>query len=166
MNIDKLTQAIQILVKEEVKRQLPKMVKRELKRVELSERVAKNPKPSHSKSTPTQPYTKNEILNEILSETKPFTAEQRNGINSNSVLDTMKPMTESSGREGEYDEWPTMEHRLNPKTPISSMRAQMEAEMGLTPKPSQGGLGVSTGLAGLDRVLNRDNSELVKRFKR
>jgi hypothetical protein len=28
------------------------------------------------------------------------------------------------------------------------------------------GLGVTTGLAGLDRILNRDNSELVKRFKK
>ena len=29
-----------------------------------------------------------------------------------------------------------------------------------------GGLGVQTGLPGLDKILNRDNSELVKRFKR
>jgi len=28
------------------------------------------------------------------------------------------------------------------------------------------GLGVQTGLPGLDRILNRDNSELVKKFKR
>jgi len=27
-------------------------------------------------------------------------------------------------------------------------------------------LGVQTGLAGLDRILNRDNSALVKKFKR
>jgi hypothetical protein len=32
--------------------------------------------------------------------------------------------------------------------------------------PNRGGLGVTTGLPGLDRILNRDNSELVKRFKR
>ena len=30
----------------------------------------------------------------------------------------------------------------------------------------KGGLGVQTGLAGLDRILNRDNSALVKKFKR
>jgi hypothetical protein len=30
----------------------------------------------------------------------------------------------------------------------------------------QGGLGVQTGLPALDRVLNRDNSALVKKFKR
>jgi len=42
--------------------------------------------------------------------------------------------------------------------------------MGYGDVSSQGGpkrgLGVSTGLAALDRVLNRDNSELVKKFKR
>ena len=31
---------------------------------------------------------------------------------------------------------------------------------------NRGGLGVTTGLPGLDRILNRDNSELVKKFKR
>jgi hypothetical protein len=31
---------------------------------------------------------------------------------------------------------------------------------------SKTGLGVQTGLPGLDRILNRDNSELVKKFKR
>jgi hypothetical protein len=30
----------------------------------------------------------------------------------------------------------------------------------------QGGLGVTTGLPGLDRILNRDNSALVKKFKK
>ena len=30
--------------------------------------------------------------------------------------------------------------------------------------PSKAGLGVTTGLAGLDRILNRDNSALVKAF--
>jgi hypothetical protein len=32
--------------------------------------------------------------------------------------------------------------------------------------PKKQGLGVTTGLPGLDRILNRDNSELVKRFKK
>ena len=32
----------------------------------------------------------------------------------------------------------------------------------MQPAGKKQGLGVSTGLAGLDRVLNRDNSELIK----
>ena len=52
----------------------------------------------------------------------------------------------------------------------NALRAQMAHKMGYGDMGSQGGtkkgLGVSTGLAALDRVLNRDNSELVKKFKR
>ena len=46
---------------------------------------------------------------------------------------------------------------------------QTEAQMGygdIKQQPSKTGLGVRTGLPGLDRILNRDNSELVKKFKR
>jgi hypothetical protein len=32
----------------------------------------------------------------------------------------------------------------------------------MKPTAVKSGLGVSTGLAGLDRVLNRDNSQLIK----
>ena len=50
------------------------------------------------------------------------------------------------------------------------MRAQMASQMGYGDMPGVGtkktGLGVQTGLPGLDRILNRDNSELVKKFKR
>jgi len=49
------------------------------------------------------------------------------------------------------------------------MRAQMAQKMGygdLKKGPSKTGLGVQTGLPGLDRILNRDNSALVKKFKR
>jgi hypothetical protein len=53
---------------------------------------------------------------------------------------------------------------------IDAMRAQMAAKMGYGDMggstSNRGGLGVTTGLAGLDRILNRDNSELVKKFKR
>ena len=33
-------------------------------------------------------------------------------------------------------------------------------------QPSKTGLGVKNRITGLDRILNRDNSELVKKFKR
>ena len=52
---------------------------------------------------------------------------------------------------------------------MDGMKAQMKQKMGYgavnTSTPSKQGLGVSTGLPGLDRILNRDNSELVKKFK-
>jgi len=47
----------------------------------------------------------------------------------------------------------------------------MAAQIGYGDMPGangarQGGLGVQTGLPGLDKILNRDNSALVKKFKR
>ena len=52
---------------------------------------------------------------------------------------------------------------------LQGMRANMAAQMGygdVKTGPSKTGLGVQTGLPGLDRILNRDNSLLVKKFKR
>ena len=49
-----------------------------------------------------------------------------------------------------------------------ALRAQMSQKMGygdVRRGPSKQGLGVQTGLPGLDRILNRDNSSLVKKFK-
>ena len=50
---------------------------------------------------------------------------------------------------------------------IQSFRQEMAAKMGLQPigqqsSPQPNGLGVTTGVPGLDKVLNRDNTELVK----
>ena len=49
------------------------------------------------------------------------------------------------------------------------LRAQMAAQMGygdFSMGAQQGGLGVQTGNEALDKALNRDYSELVKRFKK
>ena len=51
---------------------------------------------------------------------------------------------------------------------IDGLRAQMAAQMGygdFSSGPQKGGLGVQTGNDALDKALNRDYSELVKRFK-
>lgn len=117
--------------------------------------------------------TKNPVLNEVLAQTQPFTPQQRNGNGGNgvSVLDNyQQPINEISGDISDYEEWPTMNTSLQPQPGLddirSSMRSQMEHQMGLNGGVQKGGLGVKTGLAGLDRILNRDNSELVKRFKK
>jgi hypothetical protein len=52
---------------------------------------------------------------------------------------------------------------------MDGLRNQMTSNMGYgntSSGPKKQGLGVTTGLPGLDRILNRDNSELVKRFKK
>lgn len=115
---------------------------------------------------PKRHFTKNEALNEVLNNTKPFSKEQRNGGQQvKSVLDSFKQQvnegmnkTVSFGTQGA-------------QLGIDGMRASMAAQMGYGDLQTsggarKGGLGVSTGLPGLDRILNRDNSELVKKFKR
>jgi hypothetical protein len=118
--------------------------------------------------------TKNPVLNEVLAQTQPFTHQQRsNGLAGNSSVLDQFSQSNMLNEETGYEEWPTMNTAFQPQFQEDpnqvrvNMRAQMEQQMGLSGGSSRkNGLGVTTGLAGLDRILNRDNSELVKRFKK
>ena len=107
-------------------------------------------------NTETKQYTKNAVLNNILNETAQTTTEapidQTVTFGTHNVPTGQQPVGTS---------------------PVSNMRQQMAQQMGYgdmnlggASKPQSGGLGVQTGLPGLDKILNRENSELVKRFKR
>ena len=112
-------------------------------------------------------FTKNEAINEALNKTKPFTKEQRAGgtQQTKSILDSFQqPVNESMDKTVSFTQ-------QGAQTGLGGMRASMAAQMGYGDMPGvggakKGGLGVQTGLAGLDRILNRDNSALVKKFKR
>lgn len=202
MNTDKLIKAIQIIVKEEIKAQLPALVKEgvraEMKKI-LAEQT-KLPQPKKETSSismakaileedivqpkPVQQqrqFTKNPTINAILNQTKPFSAEQRasGGIGGgSSVLDRFQPINEEyqnthipNYMEAEPDIDETISFgSMGAQLGREGVRAQMAAKMGYGDMNPSGvpktGLGVKTGLAGLDRILNRDNSELVKRFKK
>jgi uncharacterized protein related to proFAR isomerase len=173
MNTDKLIKAIQILVKEEIKSVLPTLVKEAVK-AETAKLLKENKelkKQLVSQRQPTTPtfmdvdlsennnlnvgtkktYTKNSVINDILNQTQPFS---QTGMNE-SVLDrTMTFTTQNVPMGGGI---------------APDLRAQMAAQMGYGdfnrgPQPS--GLGVQTGNESLDKALNRDYSELVKRFKK
>lgn len=134
--------------------------------------------------TPQKHFTKNSAINEILNQTQPFSAAQRTAGpvgGGSSVLDnfqTTQPVNESYANShipNYMDAEPDIDGTLNMSSTlgaggIDAMRAQMAAKMGYGDmggsSSNRGGLGVTTGLAGLDRILNRDNSELVKKFKR
>lgn len=191
MNVDKLLKAIQILVKEEVKKQLPTIVKEVVKR-EVSNLINErtqtpSPKPTKSKTTLNEgnlpkpnsvTLSKNPILNEVLSQTRPFTSNERNGTPTTpSILDKYETqITEGymgAPEENGFEEWPTMANPLansTPTTPTPNInRADLASKMGygdMVSGPSQGGLGITTGLPGLDRVLNRDNRELIKAMEK
>jgi hypothetical protein len=126
-------------------------------------------------------FTKNAILNKVLNQTKPFSKEQRSGGGgAKSVLDNLpksvqQPMVAENTHIPSYmDAEPDIDQTVNMSTSLGAggpeaMRAQMAHKMGYQPigtQPNKAGLGVQTGLPGLDRILNRDNSELVKKFKR
>ena len=118
------------------------------------------------RQTPKRQFTKNPIFNEVLNQTKPFSKEQRvGGHGKKSVLDNLpkqEPIQESMDKTVAFTS-------QGAGAGIGGMRAQMAHKMGygdVSRGPSKQGLGVKTGLPGLDKILNRDNSELVKKFKR
>lgn len=132
---------------------------------------------------PKRQFTKNQAINEVLNQTQPFTSAQRSGGqvggSGTSVLDTLQqpqqPIQENTHIPSYMDAEPDIEQTINMGSSLGAggtdvMRAQMAQKMGYANMGGVGvkkaGLGVQTGLPGLDRVLNRDNSELVKKFKR
>ena len=165
MNTDKLLKAIQILIKEELKEQLPALIKEGVK-AEMKKMLAEGKQPAKpkttglsmakamlddetimesvtSKVTPTKQFSKNPMINQILNETA---------------------MTPSTGDGG----FRTLNFGQGDMGSIVGRTAIAE-KMGygdLAKGPSPTGLGVQTGVPELDKALNRDYSELVKRFKK
>jgi hypothetical protein len=163
MDSSKLLKAIQILIKEELKEQLPTLIKEsvkaEVKRI-LAEQVkplqqkkestglsmAKailgedTPKKANQKVEEVQ-YVKDAVLNQILNETRMSSMDKTVSFNN--------PNIAGAGMAG--------------------LRAEMAAKMGygdLGGGAQPMGLGVQTGNDALDKALNRDYSELVKRFNK
>ena len=172
MNTDKLVKAIQIIVKEEIKVILPTLVKEGVKK-EMAKLLKEN-KQLKKAITPKQPtfmdnnveerpiqtervLSKNPMLNKVLQQTQPLSISENT---SRSVLDRQPPAyagapTEVSERTMEFNSNST--HTLGAQS-IAQKMGYGDMQGGVKKQ----GLGVSTGLAGLDRVLNRDNSQLIK----
>lgn len=130
---------------------------------------------------PQRTFSKNAVLNQVLNQTTPFSKAQRSGQGGGaSVLDglpqqTQQPIVEENTHIPSYmDAEPDIDQTVSMGTSLGAggtdaLRAQMAHKMGYQTAGTQSnktGLGVQTGLPGLDRILNRDNSELVKKFKR
>ena len=134
--------------------------------------------------TPQRTFSKNAVLNQVLNQTTPFSKAQRSGQGGGaSVLDglpqqtqqTQQPIVQENTHIPSYmDAEPDIDQTVSMGTSLGAggteaLRAQMAHKMGyqqMASTQSKTGLGVQTGLPGLDRILNRDNSELVKKFKR
>jgi len=120
-------------------------------------------------------FTKNPVLNEILNQTQPFSSAQRSGLGGGtSILDTyQQPIQEAASYIPSYmDAEPDIDETISFNNPVAAqvglgaMRNQMAAKMGYGDMATGGGLGVQTGVSHLDKALNRDYSQLVKRFKK
>lgn len=156
MNTDKLIQAIQILVKEEIKQQLPSLIK-EVVRSEMKKVLAEQKQPKSAglsmakailgddepKVVESKTYTKNPMINQILNET-------RAAVSNDGGYRTM------SFGQGDMGS-------IVGRTAIAEKMGYGEFAGGGAQKT---GLGVQTGVAELDKAFNRDYSELVKRFKK
>ena len=187
-----LTKTFPKILEEEVTRRLNILLeskgKANVKPTRVATRVVEEVDPfemanqilQQERQQPKKEFTKNPVINEILNQTKPFSKEQRvagpAGVGTRSVLDQFQQQPIQESYIPNYmDAEPDIDGTINMGSSlgaggVEAMRAQMAAKMGYGdmggPTPTRGGLGVTTGLPGLDRILNRDNSELVKKFKR
>jgi hypothetical protein len=157
MNTDKLLKAIQILVQEEVKQQLPALIKEgvkaEMKKMMAEGKVVKPKSEGLSMAKAIlgddntiveskKEYSKNPMINQILNETKA-------AVGSDGGFRTMNFGQGDMGS-------------IIGRTAIAEKMGYGDFTSG----PQKTGLGVQTGVAELDKALNRDYSELVKRFKK
>ena len=165
MNTDKLLKAIQILIKEELKEQLPALIKENV-RAEMKKLIAEGKQPAKPKSTGLsmaaamldeetitesvqtkiigeKQFSKNPIINQILNETKGGIPQGDGGFRTMSF--GQADMGSVVGR-----------------TAVADKMGYGDLARG----PQPNGLGVNTGVAEIDKALNRDYSELVKRFKK
>ena len=174
---EEVTRRLNILLESKSKVNVkPTKVVEEVDPFEMANRVLQQ-----ERQQPKKEFTKNPVINEILNQTTPFSKEQRvagpAGVGARSVLDQFQqqPVQESyvpnyMDAEPDIDETISFNNPVIAQVGLGAMRNQMAAKMGYGDMggstPNKGGLGVTTGLPGLDRILNRDNSELVKRFKK
>jgi hypothetical protein len=164
MNTDKLLKAIQILIKEELKEQLPALIK-ETVRAEVKKLIAEGKQTAKSQpiglsmakaileddtiiesvkeKIEQKQFSKNPIINQILNETRGGIPQGDGGF---------RTMNFGQGDMGS----------IAGRTAVADKMGYGDMIKG----PSPTGLGVNTGVAEIDKALNRDYSELVKRFKK
>jgi hypothetical protein len=165
MNTDKLLKAIQILIKEELKEQLPALIK-ETVRTEMKKMIAEGKQPAKPKSTGlsmAKAMMEDETLVESI-ETKMVGGKQ---FSKNPMINQILNETAMAPAAGDGG-FRTMNFGQGDMSSIVGRTAIAE-KMGygdLTRGPQPTGLGVQTGVAELDKALNRDYSELVKRFNK
>jgi len=164
MDTDKLLKAIQILIKEELKDQLPSLIK-ETVRAEVKKLIAEGKQPA--KSQPNGLSMAKAILeDDVIIESVKEKVEQKK-FSKNPMINQILNETRGGIPQGDGG-FRTMNFGQGDMGSIVGRTAIAEkmgyGDMAKGPQPT--GLGVNTGVAEIDKALNRDYSELVKRFKK
>jgi len=164
MDTDKLLKAIQILIKEELKEQLPALIK-ETVRAEVKKLIAEGKQPA--KSQPNGLSMAKAILeDDVIIESVKEKVEQKK-FSKNPMINQILNETRGGIPQGDGG-FRTMNFGQGDMGSIVGNTALAEkmgyGDMAKGPQPT--GLGVNTGVAEIDKALNRDYSELVKRFKK
>ena len=179
MNSKKLVKVIKTLVEAEVAKKHESFMKKTFPKI-LEEAVNTKIKNMGGKNNDTQdPFSlANAVLEEDRKESQSVIEKQT--YTKNPMLNQVRNETLQSGITDSIDKTVTFgTHNVAAAgggTPvgqsgIQSFREEMAQKMGLQPMgqqsaPQPQGLGVQTGVPGLDKILNRDNSELVKAMTR
>ena len=164
MNTDKLLKAIQILIKEELKEQLPALIKESVQ-AEIKKVLNESKKPA-LKSKPTSISMAKAILEDDAIQEQVETEVQKQ-FSKNPMINQILNETAMTPAKGD-DGFRTMNFGQGDMGSIVG-RTTIAEKMGygeLSSGPAPTGLGVKTGVPELDKALNRDYSELVKRFKK
>lgn len=173
MDTKRLAKIIKLIVEQELKKQMPLLVKEGIQQFlnENSDNTSvikedihvddpfslansmldeMQTKPVNKQIPPKKVFTKNPILNEILNSTKPFSQTERMGGSSDYQTVGFEGNLAAGG--------------------VDALQQQMASKLGLNaPVNSSGaspnGLGVQTKFDHINKALNRDYSALVKKFK-
>ena len=158
MNTDKLVKAIQIIVKEELKSVVPKLVREGVKK-EMKSLLKENKQLREALKTqkPQQPT----FMDEPVVENNSYTYQEKKQLSNNPVLNDI--LNETKGF-NESSQTISFDSNMAPAG-VGGMRAQMAAklgygDMGVGAQPT--GVGIDTGNEIVNKALNRDYSQLMK----
>jgi hypothetical protein len=155
MDTDKLLKAIQILIKEELKEQLPALIKESVQK-EVKRLLSEGRQPVQPKNTGlsmAKAMMEDEPIQEsVQQKVAPQKTFSKNPMINQILNETRGGIPQGDGGMGSLVGGTALAEKMG------------YGEMAKGPSPT--GLGVNTGVAEIDKALNRDYSELVKRFKK
>jgi len=172
MDVRKFKKLIERVVASEIKKQLPKILE-EVSKHNTQDSLRNTRKPIVKESVPDPFKLANAMLDEsryggetLIDEPEFTTPSTEKHFTSNPVLNQLLNETTPFSQRGTPEDSMVSFDSNIAAGGLDGLKASMASKMGYgdiaTNKPSGGGLGVTTGVPMVDKVLNRDYSALVK----